>query len=524
MALWTPAELGARLVAWFDAKTPATLTFTSGNAASGGAISNWASRVGSKVAATQGPMQTYVPNGGMPYVNFGGDTWMAYDQTGLPAGGSEGAVGGLAQSMSNFAFAHGYGNTGTAEFRGLGSSDGDNLGGFRNGADTTVSGYGFRTVPRIVLDIERPSLGWTRSDGGTGQNQSARSIVTNNNQVAAIGRLAANVTGADFNGNIYELFVINGALNDDEIYRLEGYLAWRWGRQATLPANHAYKSAAPETTAASSGVGAASGVAQVSGSGAAWVQGAGASAGVGSVTGKGAARTSATGASAGASGAYATSQSGVNASATASGTSTAQASGATVVTCNATASGAGGATAIGRSMVVAVGTAAGGSTATAYGTAPQAIVGTGTSAGVSQVVGVSSSQAIAIGSGSSSAAAQANGQGQSVASASGVAAGAALVIASGCTISAGRGNASGAAAAEGSPQSQTVSAGSSIGRATVAGAGSWITTARGTASGVSAVIGVARLRDPLPSPASRTVRSPHQLRTVATPRPSRLAA
>ena len=48
-----------------------------------------------------------------------------------------------------------------------------------------------------------------------------------------------------FYGNIAEFITYNTALTTLQRQQVEGYLAWKWGLQANLPANHPYKSASP---------------------------------------------------------------------------------------------------------------------------------------------------------------------------------------------------------------------------------------------------------------------------------------
>ena len=47
------------------------------------------------------------------------------------------------------------------------------------------------------------------------------------------------------NGFYYEIAYYNSALSTTDRQRMEGYLAWKWGLQANLPAGHPHKSAAP---------------------------------------------------------------------------------------------------------------------------------------------------------------------------------------------------------------------------------------------------------------------------------------
>ena len=51
--------------------------------------------------------------------------------------------------------------------------------------------------------------------------------------------------GTTFNGYMCELIVYNQMIGLTAQQKIEGYLAWKWGIQASLPAGHPYKSAAP---------------------------------------------------------------------------------------------------------------------------------------------------------------------------------------------------------------------------------------------------------------------------------------
>jgi hypothetical protein len=55
-------------------------------------------------------------------------------------------------------------------------------------------------------------------------------------------------SSAGFIGNIYDVIMYNTALSTLQRQQIEGYLAWKWGLQANLPADHPYKSAAPTST------------------------------------------------------------------------------------------------------------------------------------------------------------------------------------------------------------------------------------------------------------------------------------
>jgi hypothetical protein len=54
--------------------------------------------------------------------------------------------------------------------------------------------------------------------------------------------------GVPFNGSIYEVLVYNFVLSLSQHYEVTGYLAWKWGTQATLPITNTYKNASPSIT------------------------------------------------------------------------------------------------------------------------------------------------------------------------------------------------------------------------------------------------------------------------------------
>jgi hypothetical protein len=47
------------------------------------------------------------------------------------------------------------------------------------------------------------------------------------------------------NGNIYEFIVYNGALTANQRQQVEGYLAWKWNLQSSLPPTHLFKNYPP---------------------------------------------------------------------------------------------------------------------------------------------------------------------------------------------------------------------------------------------------------------------------------------
>lgn len=64
-----------------------------------------------------------------------------------------------------------------------------------------------------------------------------------NGVTTGLGREAG--SGGPFFGWLMEIVTFNTQLSQTNQQKMEGYLAWKWGIQASLPAGHPHKSSAP---------------------------------------------------------------------------------------------------------------------------------------------------------------------------------------------------------------------------------------------------------------------------------------
>ena len=79
------------------------------------------------------------------------------------------------------------------------------------------------------------------------------SQTNSNSTVANYGTGITSVIGTNgsdppvepFNGPMFEMIIFNTVLTTAQRQQVEGYLAWKWGTQASLPGGHLYASAAP---------------------------------------------------------------------------------------------------------------------------------------------------------------------------------------------------------------------------------------------------------------------------------------
>lgn len=75
---------------------------------------------------------------------------------------------------------------------------------------------------------------------GSLQTSETQSLTSGTSATMSVGAWAAQ-NGEFYNGNLAEMMVFSGFLNDSQRQQIEGYLAWKWGLVASLPSTHPYK-------------------------------------------------------------------------------------------------------------------------------------------------------------------------------------------------------------------------------------------------------------------------------------------
>jgi hypothetical protein len=114
-----------------------------------------------------------------------------------------------------------------------------------------------RTVATISLSTSLYYIfSYSQNGANTSLNANGTTIATltnfANNNIASSSRLfnvGSYVNGSDWNmrGNTAEILFYNTNIPSN-FQQVEGYLAWKWGLQSSLPASHPYKSASPNQT------------------------------------------------------------------------------------------------------------------------------------------------------------------------------------------------------------------------------------------------------------------------------------
>jgi len=240
--LWTPAALGTVPALWLDADDASTITLN------GSTVSQWNDKSGNgrnAVQATAANQPTYNSTflNGKPALVF--DGLAKTFQVGFPLSGND---------ISIFVVAR----------RNLTSPITNSL--IRWQA-TAYLVYPYGTVTALSTDggvstIDNPAAGFVSNDYGIGLYRRSRGVSKEtywngtvsgttssiNSALPSISTLFIGSSGGTaefFNGYVSEICITGNAVSTDIRQKLEGYLAWKWGLEANLPAAHPFKNFPP---------------------------------------------------------------------------------------------------------------------------------------------------------------------------------------------------------------------------------------------------------------------------------------
>ena len=264
---WTPAELGADLALWLDAEDTSTITLN------GTTVAQWNDKSGNNYHMSQatGALQPryvaagmngkptlnnedgrYLQRGTTPmFRNVPGATIVAVYQPTLPLAGA--APNGMVVFVNNGASAGGtlLGLTPTPS---PGTSGTYSIAGRRLDADVfqTVSSPTSLTANPVVwvgnADYANAQantwLNGTADIAGAAFQTAGNTSDTDSLGIGVFSRPGGGLDTYD-NTRLSEVLLINATLSTTNRQKLEGYLAWKWGLEANLPAGHPYKTTPP---------------------------------------------------------------------------------------------------------------------------------------------------------------------------------------------------------------------------------------------------------------------------------------
>lgn len=247
---WTPSLITGDLAQWYDAADTNSVVLTNN------AVSQWSDKSGNNrhaVQATASLMPAYNAgfNGTAVSLSFSNDAlWAPFPQLSgfaLFIAFQRSAGTGLLFDIRN-----------TASLNAVISDNTTN--GFssflRNDANSGIAGTATTatttaTVSAWVLSTSGTTLSLQRFINGTPIAATTRAtpITLNRLSLGANGRTD---TSNPFSGRIAEVVVINKTPSPQQRAQVEGYLAWKWGTVASLPADHPFKNQPPPAQITSS--------------------------------------------------------------------------------------------------------------------------------------------------------------------------------------------------------------------------------------------------------------------------------
>jgi len=236
----------ASLFAWFDGKDPLATGIPPSN---GTSMSLWVDKSSSKNNAIQNTPANQPIYNSTGYLTFNGtNNWLSLTNSTFLANSyfSIFIVEQRQSSSVNFFIGSAVG----------GINFSLNIGYYSTQNSMDLSFYGndlfYNSVPNYVPGSE-PFRLWSFvfNNSGKAIYLNGLNVTSNanpnfliNNATCEIG--ASRVSSLFYNGNINEVIFCRPDLTLGQQQEIEGYLAWKWGLQTSLPASHPFKNAPPQ--------------------------------------------------------------------------------------------------------------------------------------------------------------------------------------------------------------------------------------------------------------------------------------
>ena len=227
------------LQVWLDGADPYA---TGVKPASGATVATWIDKSGNANNGSGGVSPTYNTTYGLAF--NGSSQYLTLPNGALPFGNSSysifivaSATGGIQQGLIGGGTGTG---SGTLSLRYFSDSSTNTVLTIWYGNDINSSELLTPGTPFIFSSLYQSGANRTVFAKGipAGSDTPGTRSQTNVNNV--IGSLPYNVGAGLLNGTISEILVYNTALNDNQRQAIEGYLAWKWGLNGSLPITHPY--------------------------------------------------------------------------------------------------------------------------------------------------------------------------------------------------------------------------------------------------------------------------------------------
>jgi hypothetical protein len=236
--LWTPAQISTAL--WLDAADASTLTLN------GSTVSQWADKSGNgrnvvQAVASSQPTSNARTLNGLNVLDFNSDflrystpfvtintPWLVYSVI----------------TFDNFTSNPVYIGLKGAQITHMGYTVGGNIQVYNDTIGTVaLAGSVITANTPALVGVQYDTTNLTGLYNGAAQGSPAVTLPADT-EFFNIGNHSNGISNP-FDGTIGEIVFIQSAVSLSNRQKLEGYLAWKWGLQANLPAGHPYKNAPP---------------------------------------------------------------------------------------------------------------------------------------------------------------------------------------------------------------------------------------------------------------------------------------
>ena len=240
--VFTPKSLSG-LQLWLDAADKSSITFSSGTT-----VSAWLDKSGNGNNGTANTGITWNVNGfgnGLPAMTFTSTQWFLGNISITGNQFTAFCVFNMNSASTTYVRVLSLGVSGTNDYDNNAYICIVRLGG------TVFSNYRNNTYPAINIALDTNELTTSWVDGTTSYisqygGTPATTGSSGNFGVSsyAIG-VSNNTSDSPFYGFISEIIVYNTALTLSQRQQVEGYLAWKWGVQSSMPSTHPFKKFKP---------------------------------------------------------------------------------------------------------------------------------------------------------------------------------------------------------------------------------------------------------------------------------------
>lgn len=238
--LWTPERLGGAVCAWYDAADGSRIALSGSN------VTNWwdRSRAAQHISATGTPTWARNVQNGQGAVTFSGTgQYFSSASMVVPASLDFACYAAMSPQASGGTYRCLYDNATNTPmvWNDTTSKIEANTSTASTGISSTATCANAWNVYAMIERSLGTNLQEVRFNGASAGTRATNNLTAGTRTITMFNRAGGN----PWYGTVGELVFVNRFIGDDGISKMEGYLAWKWGLQASLAVGHPYRNSPP---------------------------------------------------------------------------------------------------------------------------------------------------------------------------------------------------------------------------------------------------------------------------------------